>query len=105
MMTERVRGEHGSFGQIANYLRRYPERTDKVMETLSYFDLINLAERIQSRVFASVGLKDTVCPAKFFFAAYNRITSPKQIDIQPFMGHEIRPHMVENKLKLMEKYL
>ena len=105
MLTERVRTETGSYGQVANYLRRYPDRTDKVLETLSYFDLVNLTERITSPVFASVGLKDNVCPAKLFFAAYNRITAPKQIDIQPFMGHEIRQNMVETKLKLMEKYL
>lgn len=105
MMTDRVKGEYGSFGQIAGYLRRYPERTDQVLKTLSYFDLINLTERIQCPVFASVGLKDNICPAKMFFAAYNRITAPKQINIQPFMGHEVRQNMVETKLKIMEKYL
>lgn len=105
MMTERVMGEHGSFGTIANYLRRYPERTDKVLETLSYFDLINLTERITCPVYASVGLKDNVCPAKMFFAAYNRITAEKHINVQPFMGHEVRQNMVETKLGILEKLL
>ena len=103
MMTDRIAGEHGSFGTIANYLRRYPERTDRVFTTLSYFDLINLTERITCPVYASVGLKDNVCPAKMFFAAYNRITAPKQINIQPFMGHEVRQNMVETKLEILEK--
>lgn len=105
MMTERVKGEYGSFGTVANYLRRYPERTDKVLETLSYFDLINLTERITCPVYASVGLKDNVCPAKMFFAAYNRITSEKHINIQPFMGHEVRQNMVETKLEILRKLL
>jgi len=39
-------------------------------------------------VFASVGTKDPVCPAKFFYAAYNRITSKKEVHNYPFCQHE-----------------
>jgi cephalosporin-C deacetylase len=51
-------------------------------------------------VLAAVALKDTVCPAKQFFAAYNRIDSTKEIIVYPYNGHEdaCRVHF-ENKLR------
>ena len=49
---------------------------------------MNMAHQIKCEVLASVGLKDTICPAKLYFATYNRITSPKEIRIYPFNGHE-----------------
>lgn len=87
-INERIKGKHGSFGIVQEYLKVQPDQTDRVMEVLSYFDTMNLAERIQCPVFASVGGEDPVCPAKLYFAAYNRIQSEKQIEIYPFNGHE-----------------
>lgn len=87
-LEKRIEGSHGSFSSVTEYLKRFPDRTDKVFETLSYFDTMNMADRIKCRVLASVGLKDNVCPAKMYFATYNRIRSPKEIKIYPFNGHE-----------------
>lgn len=63
------------------------------MKTLSYFDTMNHAEHITCPVYASVALKDNICPAECFFAAYNRITAPKQITIYPFNGHDGARHI------------
>lgn len=84
----RIEGKHGSFSCLAEYLCRYPERIDKVYETLSYFDTMNLADRIKCPVLAAVCLKDDICPAKCFFATFNRITSEKEIKVYPFNGHD-----------------
>lgn len=87
-LRRRVEGEHGSFISVADYLRRHPSHEEQAHITLSYFDLINLADRICCPVYASVGLKDPVCPAECFFAAYNKITSEKEIILYPYNGHE-----------------
>jgi cephalosporin-C deacetylase len=58
------------------------------LNTLSYFDIMNMADKITCPTFASVALRDTVCPAKLYFAAYNRMTCEKEIKIYPFNGHE-----------------
>ncbi len=87
-ITERVAGRNGSFQNVTEYLRKHPYETDRVLSTLSYFDLMNLADRIRCPVLASVGLQDTTCPARHFFAAYNRIGSEKRIEIYPFNNHE-----------------
>ncbi len=99
----RVEGAYGSFSSITEYLKKYPYQLEKVYETLSYFDTMNMADKIKCRVFASVALKDNVCPAKCYFATYNRITAPKEIRIYPFNGHE-GGHAIhfEEKLKFLK---
>jgi len=87
-LEKRVEGYHGAFASVADYLKIRPERTDSVFDTLSYFDTMNLAERIRCPVFASVALKDEVCPALMYFATYNRIPSEKEMVVYPFNGHE-----------------
>ncbi|WP_079911604.1 acetylxylan esterase [Paenibacillus sp. 32352] len=77
----------GSLTEAADYVSRYPERLKRVMRTLSYFDNMNLAERIDIPILVSVSLKDTVCMPETVFAAYNRIRSEKQLHIYPFRGH------------------
>ncbi len=87
-LAARVAGAHGSFSAVADYLKIRPDHTDRAMETLSYFDTMNMAEKITCPVVASVALRDNVCPAKCYFATYNRIQSPKEIFVYPFNGHE-----------------
>jgi cephalosporin-C deacetylase len=98
-LDKRVEGAHGSFGCVTDYLKQYPHQTDQVLETLSYFDTMNLAERIQCKILASVGLKDNICPAKMYFASYNRIQTEKEIRLYPFNGHE-GGGAVHNEVKL-----
>lgn len=87
-LTARVEGNHGSFAAVNAYLRVFPEQTDEVLKTLSYFDTMNMADKIECPVFASVALGDQTCPAKCYFASYNRIKAPKQITVYPFNEHD-----------------
>jgi cephalosporin-C deacetylase len=87
-LTRRVAGAHGVFGAVGDYLRNYPEQTDQVLRTLSYFDTMNMADAIKCKVLASVGLRDNICPPECYFATYNRIKSEKDICIYPFNGHD-----------------
>jgi cephalosporin-C deacetylase len=54
-------------------------------------DIQHLAPRIQGDVLWSAGLMDTICPPSSQFAAYNKITATKQMDIYPDFGHERLP--------------
>lgn len=87
-LRTRVAGRHGSFSAVADYLMRWPDQAEQVLETLSYFDTMNMADRIRCPVFASVALGDDVCPARCYYGSYNRITSEKQITVYPFNGHD-----------------
>jgi cephalosporin-C deacetylase len=103
-IERRVEGCHGSFTGVKDYLTRYPEHLEKAYETLSYFDTMNMADKITCKIFASVALKDEVCPAVCYFASYNRITAPKQIEVYPFNGHDgAYPVQFEKKLRYLKE--
>ena len=87
-IATRIQEETGSFKAIADYLRMNPENETAVLDVQTYFDTMNLAEWITCPIYASVALKDPVCPAKNYFASYNRIQSKKRITCYPYNGHE-----------------
>ncbi|MDR1892956.1 MAG: acetylxylan esterase [Oscillospiraceae bacterium] len=81
----------GAYIGIKDYFRRFdPEhkREDEVFTTLGYIDIQNLAPRIKAEVLWGIGLMDTTCPPSTQFAAYNKITAPKEMVIYPDYGHE-----------------
>jgi cephalosporin-C deacetylase len=67
------------------------EREKEIFSCLGYIDNQHLAPRIQARVLMPLGLVDTVCPPSSQFAAYNKITAPKDLVIYPDFGHEGLP--------------
>jgi len=76
------------YREIADYLRAWPQRYDRVMETLSYFDNMNLAGRIRGQVLISVGLCDLICPPSTIFAVINRMKCKREVVVYPCSGHE-----------------
>ncbi|MBC2603723.1 acetylxylan esterase [Puniceicoccus vermicola] len=60
---------------------------DVVEKTMSYFDTVNFASRIQGDTLITVGLSDTTCPAPSVFAVYNQIKAPKEIISVPDGTH------------------
>jgi cephalosporin-C deacetylase len=83
--------DKGAYEGIRYYLRHFDprhEHIDEFFEKLGYIDLQFLAPRIKARVYMSTGLMDVTCPPSTQFAAYNKITSEKQIEIYPDYGHE-----------------
>jgi cephalosporin-C deacetylase len=97
-MDHGILNSTGSLTEAASFVARYPDKLDTVLETLSYFDMLNLADRIRIPVMVSVSLKDTVCLPETVYAAYNRIQSEKSIYPYPFCGHEVPAY--HNRLML-----
>lgn len=90
----------GPYLEILNYIKAHPEQEETVMETLSYFDNMNLAPEVKSPILISVGLIDTICPPSTVFATYNHISSrEKRLEIYPGMGHEEPNIHIEKKMK------
>lgn len=57
------------------------------LETLSYFDAMNMAGKIRCPVFLGLGLQDDVCPPATVFGLYNRLDGPKEHYVYPHAGH------------------
>ena len=78
------------------------EKEEEIFYKLGYVDVQNLSPRIKARVLMATGLMDVVCPPSTQFAAYNKITSPKQSLIYPDYGHENLPLWNQKCHKLMK---
>ncbi|MBA3707664.1 MAG: alpha/beta fold hydrolase [Planctomycetes bacterium] len=85
-----------AYAELKAYFRMYDprhEREQEIFTRLGYIDCQHLAKRIRAKVLMGVGLMDSVCPPSTQFAAYNKITSPKELAIYPDFAHEGLPGM------------
>lgn len=77
------------FTEITRYLAVHREVADRTFETLSYFDGVNFAKRIECPAFFSVALMDGIVMPSTVFAAYNHVpTVDKSIEVYAYNGHE-----------------
>lgn len=94
-----------SLTEIADYVKRYPEHLDRVLQNLAFFDIVNLAHRFTVPVLMSAGWKDTVCMPETIYAAYNRMDSPKQMMDYPFSGHEVSEYQRRQTVHFLQEHL
>ncbi len=76
------------YHEITSYCKTHRDKTEKVFETLTYFDGMNFAARAQAPALFSVGLMDDICPPSTVFSAYNHYQGKKEIRIWPYNNHE-----------------
>ncbi|RZT78950.1 cephalosporin-C deacetylase [Micromonospora violae] len=84
------------YGEIARYLAVHREAEEAVWRTLSYVDAVSFARRATAPAQFGVGQRDTVCPPRTAFAAYNHygaangrpVPPERQMHVYPFNGHE-----------------
>jgi cephalosporin-C deacetylase len=78
---------------------------DQVFNTLSYFDIKNLAPMIKAPLIMGVGLIDDVCPPHINFAAYNQVKSEKKYIVYPESGHGLPEAFYHAKMNwIKEKF-
>jgi cephalosporin-C deacetylase len=86
------------YTELVGYLAVHPAREADARRTLAYVDNAVLAPRVTARTLVSVGLRDPITPPSTIFAAYNAITSPKELVVLPYSGHEQSTSHVEYQL-------
>lgn len=80
-----------AYEEMKDFFRHFDpmhKREEEFFTRLGYIDVQHLTPRIRGKVLWFTGLKDQLCPASTQFAAYNHITSEKDIVIYPDFGHE-----------------
>ncbi|MFH1009383.1 MAG: acetylxylan esterase [Candidatus Latescibacterota bacterium] len=93
-----------AYEELRTFFRMFDprhEREQEIFTRLGYIDVQHLSERIRGEVMIGVGLMDDVCPPSTQFAAYNKITSPKQMMIYPDFTHELLPDFGDATLQFM----
>lgn len=88
------------------YLQQHPGVTAvQVYNTLSYFDIKNLASRITVPMVMGIGVQDEVCPPHTNFAVYNQVASPKSWMAFGTYGHSTGNEFHQAGLTLFRKQL
>ncbi len=90
--------------ELSEYFRRFDpthSRESEIFTILGYIDIQYLAPRIHSEVLWAIGLMDEICPPSSQFAAYNKITSQKEMVIYPDFGHEGLPGLSDRIFSFM----
>jgi len=83
-----------AYQELRDYFRQFDplhRREAEIFTQLGYIDVQHLAARIRGQVYMAVGLMDQVCPPSTQFAAYNKITADKSLEIYPDFAHEGLP--------------
>jgi len=66
------------------------------LNTCRYYDVVNFTKQLKVPGFYSWGFNDDVCPPTSMYAAYNSISSPKELVIYKETGHATVPEQREN---------
>jgi cephalosporin-C deacetylase len=93
-----------AYEELSLYFRAFDPRHEReaaIFEKLGYVDVQFLAPRIRAEVLLYVGLMDAICPPSTQFAAYNKITSKKDLVIYPDFAHESLPGEAERTFNFM----
>lgn len=87
-LPQRVEAGSGVFEATKKYLQENPFDTDKVFDTLSYFDINNMVSLLKTPVDFALGLADPICIPEFVYSPYYYTASKeKQIFFYPFTPH------------------
>jgi cephalosporin-C deacetylase len=76
------------YHEITSYLRINRDKVEKVFETLSYFDNLNLVKRASCPALFSIGMHDPVCPPDTIFAVRNNYSGAVTTSIYEYNTHE-----------------
>ena len=84
--------DNDPYGEITRYLKGFRQDVDSVLNTLSYFDGVNLGRLATAPALFSVALMDGTCPPSTVFAAYNHYgatgSEQKEIEVYQYNEHE-----------------
>ncbi|MBM2826445.1 MAG: hypothetical protein HW403_509 [Dehalococcoidia bacterium] len=75
------------YRELNVYLAEHPEEREVAMNTLSYYDPLNLADTITCPILMNIGLKDRVCPSATIMPVFDAIRSVKAVFVYPELEH------------------
>ncbi len=80
--------DRAPYSEITMFLKGHRDQIETAFNTLSYFDGVNFAPRVQAKALFSVALMDFTCPPSTIYAAYNHLPGEKEMRVYPYNDHE-----------------
>ena len=91
--------------ELRDYLAQHPEQRSQALETLSYFDCLNLVDRIECPTLVDIGMKDETCPYETIIPAFDRISGPKALHVYPELTHSPSTDFNAHAMSWLRRYL
>jgi cephalosporin-C deacetylase-like acetyl esterase len=106
-MTDYVRYfKTSKWPDMEEWIAAEPHRTwESTLQTLSYFDLLNMIDRFHVPVFVGIGLQDDTCPPGAIFSVYNRLDVPKKYYVYPHAKHWVDASHYDLQRAWLNKHL
>ena len=93
------------YRELRDYLERYPRQRTEAMDTLAYFDCLNLADRVECPTLVDIGMKDETCPYETIMPVFERIPGPKALHVYPELTHSPCTDFNAHAMSWLRRYL
>ncbi len=91
--------------EVDTWFMNNPDATwDTVLNTLSYYDTKNFADKISCPVWMGIGLQDDICPPSTSFVTYNRVQSDKNYIVYKNERHRQPEEHYKNRFKQLRQF-
>lgn len=80
-------------------------RTEGVMQTIKYYDVVNFARKTRVHAKVALGYNDTVCCPTSIFSAYNSIPCTKELQVYKEIGHFTYHEIQQDRRKWLHEQL
>lgn len=90
--------------ELTDFMASIPLGTERVLNTVSYFDTVNMATRCKVPTHVTMGLKDPSCRPPNVKACFEALPGEKELGVLDW-GHDWHPSMVEANREWLFKHL
>ena len=91
--------------ELGEYAAQHPEQRNSMLETLAYFDTLNLADQISCPTLMDIGMKDETCPYHTIMPVFEKIPGPKAIHVYPDLDHNPCTDFNAHAMSWLRRYL
>ena len=93
------------YKELCSYASENPEQRQQMLETLAYFDTLNLAQLISCPVLVNIGMKDQTCPTPTIMPVFENIPGLKALYVYPDLVHAPCSDFNAHAMSWLRRYL
>ena len=91
--------------EITDYIKEHSDQTEIILDTLSYFDTLNLVKNIICPVAMNIGMIDPTCPPETIMPVFEKIPALKNLTVYQDLAHESCSDFNVLAMDWLKKYL
>ena len=93
------------YKELYDYIKFNSDSTEDILNTLFYFDTLNLVQSIECPTLMNIGMKDETCPYNTIMPVFERIKAVKAIHIYPELPHSPCSDFNAHAMNWLRRYL